>query len=60
MERHITLATHCRDTTLDHVMTPVTGSVLTDVLVEFLLIDHHNVLCKVIVNKPRLGCNKIF
>ena len=47
------LAIHCRDNILDFVITPVTGSVLTDVSVESLLTDHHIIVCKLVSNKPR-------
>ena len=53
LQQHVKSATHYRDNILDLVITPVTGSVLTDVSVESLLTDHHVIVCKLASNKPR-------
>ena len=53
LQQHVKSATHYRDNILDLVITPVTGSVLTDVSVESLLTDHHIIVCKLVSNKPR-------
>ena len=53
LQQHMKSATHYRDNILDRVITPVTGSVLTDVSVESLLTDHHIIVCKLVSNKPR-------
>ena len=46
LQQHMKSATHYRDDILDLVISPVTGSVLTDVSVESLLTDHHITVCK--------------
>ena len=46
LQQHMKSATHYRDDILDLVISPVTGSVLTDVSVESLLTDHHIIVCK--------------
>ena len=53
LQQHVKSATHYRYNILDLVITPVTGSVLTDVSVESLLTDHHIIVCKLVSNKPR-------
>ena len=45
LQQHVTSPTHCRGNILDLVISPVTGSVLTDVSVESLLTDHHAIIC---------------
>ena len=53
LQQHVKSATHYRDNILDLVITPVTGSVSTDVSVESLLTEHHIIGCKLVSNKPR-------
>ena len=45
---------------LDLVISPVRGSVLTDVSVESLLTDHHVIMCKLVTAKPRPVRKEIF
>ena len=56
----MTSSTHCRGNLLDLVISPVTGSVLTDVSVESLLTDHHVIMCKLVAAKPRPVRKEIF
>ena len=56
----VTSATHCRDNILDPVLTPVTGSVMTDVSVASWLTDHHIISCKLTTDKPRPVRKEIF
>ena len=52
-QQHVTSSTHCRGYVLDLVLSPVTGSVLTYLSVESLLTDHHVIMCKLVLAKPR-------
>ena len=60
LQQHVTSSTHCRGNILDLVISPVTGSVLTDVSVESLLTDHHVIMCKLVTAKPRPVRKEIF
>ena len=60
LQQLVTSSTHCRGNILDLVISPVTGSVLTDVSVESLLTDHHVIMCKLVSSKPRSVQKEIF
>ena len=53
LQQHVQSATQYRDNILDLVITPVTGSVLTDVSAESLFTDHHVIVCKLVSHIPR-------
>ena len=46
LQQQVISPTHCRGNILDLVISPVTGSVPTDVSVESLLTDHYAIICK--------------
>ena len=53
LKQHVLSATHVRGNTLDLIITPVISSVITDVTVDSLLSDHHAILCRLKLPKPR-------
>ena len=55
LQQHVKSATHYRDNILDLVITPVTGSVLTDVSVESLLNLRYNKPLKEFGNETQVG-----
>ena len=60
LHQHVTSPTHCRGNILDLVISPVTGSVLTDVSVESLLTNLHVIIRKLFSAKLRPVRKEIF
>ena len=52
LKQHVLSATRVRGNTLD-LITPVMASLITDVTVDSLLSDHHVILCRLKLPKPR-------
>ena len=52
-KQNVLSATHVRGNTLDLIITAVVSSVITDVTVDSLLSDHHVILCRLPLPKPR-------
>ena len=53
LKQHVLSATHVRGNTLDLIITPAMASVITHVTVESLLSDHHVIVCRLKLPKPR-------
>ena len=54
LKQHVLSVTHVRGNTLDLLIkSPVMASVITDMTVESLLSDHHVIVCRLKLPKPR-------